>query len=99
MGHVGAGTLGSRRHTGSDSRVADDTGDKFSFWRVARMAKQINTTGLGLSGGLFLLFLGLKLCGVIDWSWWWITAPLWGSVILVIVAFAVMVICIWGQSK
>ncbi len=27
---------------------------------------------------LFLLFLGLKLCGVITWSWWWVTAPLWG---------------------
>jgi hypothetical protein len=27
--------------------------------------------------GLFLLFTGLKLGGVINWSWWWITAPLW----------------------
>ena len=27
---------------------------------------------------LFLLFLGLKLGGVITWSWWWVTAPLWG---------------------
>lgn len=26
---------------------------------------------------LFLLFLGLKLTGYIDWSWWWVTAPLW----------------------
>jgi len=25
----------------------------------------------------FLLFLTLKLCGVIRWSWWWVTAPLW----------------------
>ena len=29
---------------------------------------------------LFLLFLGLKLGGVINWSWWWITAPLWGPI-------------------
>lgn len=27
---------------------------------------------------LFLLFLGLKLTGVITWSWWAVTAPLWG---------------------
>ncbi|AXH47869.1 membrane protein [Gordonia phage LastResort] len=27
---------------------------------------------------LFLVFLVLKLIAVIDWSWWWITAPLWG---------------------
>jgi hypothetical protein len=26
---------------------------------------------------LFLLFLGLKLLRVIDWSWWWVTSPLW----------------------
>ena len=26
---------------------------------------------------LFLTFLVLKLTKVIDWSWWWVTAPLW----------------------
>lgn len=26
---------------------------------------------------LFLLFLGLKLADKIDWSWWWVFAPLW----------------------
>jgi hypothetical protein len=33
--------------------------------------------GVGLLGLTFLLFLGLKLGHVIDWSWWWVTAPLW----------------------
>lgn len=28
---------------------------------------------------LFLIFLVLKLTGVIGWSWWWVTAPLWIS--------------------
>jgi hypothetical protein len=23
------------------------------------------------------VFLVLKLTEVIDWSWWWVTAPLW----------------------
>ena len=27
---------------------------------------------------LFILFLALKLTGHINWSWWWVTAPLWG---------------------
>lgn len=27
---------------------------------------------------LFLVFLVLQLTHVIDWSWWWVTAPLWG---------------------
>lgn len=40
---------------------------------------EVKTSGSGLSFGtlLFLLFLGLKLGGVINWSWWWVTAPLW----------------------
>lgn len=35
------------------------------------------TGGIGLGGALFILFLALKLTGVIGWSWLWITAPLW----------------------
>lgn len=36
--------------------------------------------GIGICGLLFLLFLTLKLLGVTavaEWSWWWVTAPLW----------------------
>ena len=33
--------------------------------------------GGSLLGLLFLLFLILKIAHVIDWSWWWVTAPLW----------------------
>ena len=28
---------------------------------------------------LGLIFITLKLCGVITWSWWWVTAPLWAG--------------------
>lgn len=37
-------------------------------------------SGIGFGGLLFLLFLGLKLGEVgqvADWSWWWVTSPLW----------------------
>lgn len=27
----------------------------------------------------FVLFLALKLCSVIAWSWWWIFSPIWIS--------------------
>lgn len=36
--------------------------------------------GTGFFNLLFLVFLVLKLTKVIDWSWWWITAPLWGPI-------------------
>ncbi len=34
---------------------------------------------MGVGGVLFIVFLVLKLTHVIDWSWWWVTAPLWGG--------------------
>jgi hypothetical protein len=34
---------------------------------------------------LFLVFLVLKLTEVIDWSWWWVTAPLWITAIFSVV--------------
>ena len=33
--------------------------------------------GLSFGGVLFIVFLVLKLTNYIDWSWWWVTAPLW----------------------
>lgn len=35
-------------------------------------------TGLTFFGLLALLLIGLKLDGAIEWSWWWVLAPLWG---------------------
>ena len=36
-----------------------------------------NRDGIGFLSLLFLVFLVLKLTNVIDWSLWWVTAPLW----------------------
>lgn len=49
------------------------------------MATQTTTKSGGVSflGLLFLLFLGLKLTNQIDWSWWWVTVPLWGPIAFV----------------
>ena len=37
--------------------------------------KEINFTGL-----LTLVFIVLKLCGVVTWSWWWVLSPIWISI-------------------
>jgi hypothetical protein len=37
--------------------------------------------GVGCLTLLFLIFLVLKLTGLIAWSWWWVTLPLWGPAI------------------
>ena len=44
-----------------------------------------NNYSMSFSSVLFLIFLVLKLTNVIDWSWWWITAPLWISAIIFLV--------------
>lgn len=51
------------------------------------MSKSNSSTngGVGMLGLLFVLFVGLKLTHNIDWSWWWVTAPLWGPLALVAV--------------
>lgn len=48
--------------------------------------------GVGFSGLLGLLFIALKLCGVIDWSWWWVLAPFWIPIALAIIIMLVAVI-------
>lgn len=47
----------------------------------------VGGAGIGLPGLLFVTFLVLKLTGVIDWSWWWVTAPLWISAAVFVVIF------------
>lgn len=39
-------------------------------------------TAIGLLGVAFVV---LKLVGVIDWSWWWVTAPFWGVLAIAVV--------------
>lgn len=50
------------------------------------MSKESNSSsgGISLLGLIFVVFLTLKLVGVINWSWWWITVPLWGGFVIVI---------------
>lgn len=40
--------------------------------------------GIGCFTVMFLIFLTLKLYDKIDWSWWWVTAPLWGPPALIV---------------
>lgn len=44
-----------------------------------------NSGGIGFFSLLGILFITLKLTGIIAWSWWWVTAPLWGPVTLLLV--------------
>lgn len=43
---------------------------------MSKETKVVNK-GIGFPGLLTILFIGLKLGKVIDWSWWWVLSPLW----------------------
>lgn len=42
------------------------------------------SSGIGFIGLLTIVFITLKLTGVINWSWWWVLSPIWISIILVL---------------
>lgn len=48
--------------------------------------------GIGFFGLLTVLFVGLKLTGYIDWSWWWVISPIWiPTVTVVLVAIGLTI--------
>ena len=55
-------------------------------------SQQVTSGGFGLSTVLFIVFLVLKLTNTIDWSWWWVTSPLWISAGLVIVVLLIVLL-------
>ena len=47
---------------------------------------------LGFFGVLFVVLLVLKLLGVIAWSWWIITMPLWLGIVVLIICVLVLTV-------
>lgn len=43
--------------------------------------------GLGFLSVLTLIFITLKLCGVITWSWLWVLAPTWIPLCIMLIIF------------
>ena len=46
---------------------------------------ETSSSGLGITGVLTIVFVVLKLVGVIAWSWWWVLSPLWITAALAVV--------------
>ena len=56
---------------------------------------EVRNTGIGFSGLLAVAFIVLKLMNVIDWSWWWVLAPLWIPVaIYLFILFVIFVVAV-----
>lgn len=48
--------------------------------------------GIGVLGLLGILFVGLKLTGYIDWSWWFVTLPFWVGIPIVLIILLIAII-------
>lgn len=46
--------------------------------------------GIGFCGLLTIVFITLKLTGVITWSWWWVLAPLWAPVAVALIILLIV---------
>lgn len=60
--------------------------------------KNASSGGIGFAGVLTIVFIVLKLCGVIAWSWWWVLAPVWITVAIYIVALVVVMVIAWRRG-
>ena len=58
-----------------------------------------NNNGIGIAGLLTIVFVVLKLCGVIDWSWWWVLSPLWISLSLLLFFFCLGILGVFLLVK
>jgi uncharacterized protein (DUF983 family) len=65
------------------------------------MSNNKSSGGFSVLGTLFIVFLVLKLTGNIDWSWWWVTSPLWIPIalffsIVIVISFIILVAVSFG---
>ena len=55
--------------------------------------KEVKTVGIGFFEALTLLFITLKLTGVITWSWLWVLSPLWlGLAVIFFIAVVIVLV-------
>lgn len=52
-------------------------------------SKSSTSSGINFGGLLAIVFITLKLCGVISWPWLWVLCPLW-------IGFAVFMVILVG---
>lgn len=51
-----------------------------------------SSSGIGICGVLTIVFVVLKLVGVINWSWLWVLCPLWIDILLTVIVLVIFAI-------
>ena len=55
-----------------------------------------SSSGISFLGVLQIVFIVLRLCKVINWSWWVVLIPLWIDLVVII---GVLVFALWLNRK
>jgi hypothetical protein len=55
--------------------------------------------GIGIFGLMGVMFIGLKIAGVINWPWVWVLAPFWGSIVLVVAVLLIAAVIVTIANK
>lgn len=81
-----------------------ENGDWIGVMKMNESDNKSKSSGMGcvrfFSALLGVAFIVLKLIGVIDWSWWWVLAPLWiPAAIIVILVIAIVIIEVAARTK
>lgn len=63
------------------------------------MEGNYSRSGIGFIGLLQIVFIVLKLCGIINWSWFWVLAPLWIDIIVYLVILILVIIVAIIKNK
>ena len=59
----------------------------------------VTNNTIGFAGLLTIVFIVLKLLGKINWPWIWVLSPIWISIAISVIAFAIAVILISKSSR
>ena len=63
---------------------------------MGRYSSSNSSGGIGFFGVLQIVFIVLKLCKVIEWSWWVVLIPLWIELVLCI---GIIFFVLWIKGK
>lgn len=68
---------------------------KILYAKITKKEKEMDTEkagtlGTGFFSLMFLMFLGLKISGMIDWDWIWVFAPIWVPFLVAVAIIGIM---------
>lgn len=61
--------------------------------------KKVSGAGIGFCGLLTIVFIVLKLIGVIGWPWLWVLSPLWIPVAVSILFIGIALLAAWIRKR